>query len=96
MRTLASSAAAAVWLLPGLVGGVAIDAWIVEGLEAPQVVMYDDATGNIYYSLCNSSGTPVWPGDNSTAFDLRFAPMNGTGVAGFGYTQEENGVVVSS
>ena len=90
---------ASVWLLSSglalLVNGLSIDAWLVDALQAPQVVMYDDASGSILYSLCNSSGTPVFPGDSSAAFDLKFPPLNGTGVAGFGYWEKDNGVVVS-
>lgn len=94
-----AAALASVWLLSSglalLANGLSIDAWLVDALQAPQVVMYDDASGSILYSLCNSSGTPVFPGDSSAAFDLKFPPLNGTGVAGFGYWEKDNGVVVS-
>lgn len=83
-------------LVPGLVNGIAISAWLVDALESPQVVMHDDVTGKIFYSLCNSSGTPVFPGDASAAFDLKYPPLNGTGVSGFGYTETTNGITVSA
>ncbi|RYP11692.1 hypothetical protein DL767_011013 [Monosporascus sp. MG133] len=39
--------------------------------------------------LSPSSGTPVFPGDESAIFELRFAPLNGTSVDGFGYTSND-------
>ena len=89
-------ALASVWLMSGLATGIAIDAWLVPDFGAPQLVMHDDATGNIFYSLCNSTGTPVFPADDSTAFDLKYAPLNGTGLAGFGYMEGDHAVVSSS
>ncbi|KAK7753069.1 hypothetical protein SLS62_005019 [Diatrype stigma] len=80
------------WLLPALVHGDAINAWIVDALEFPHVVMHDDAAGKIFYSLCNSSSAPIFPADESAAFDLKFPPLNGTGVAGFGYTDTTHGI----
>lgn len=84
------------WLVPGSVYGIAINAWLVDALEFPQVVMHDDVTGRIFYSLCNSSDAPIFPGDESAAFDLKYPPLNGTGVAGFGYTDTTNGITVSA
>ncbi|RYP93256.1 hypothetical protein DL770_000631 [Monosporascus sp. CRB-9-2] len=100
-------AQALLWLSPRSVDAASVDAWLVPELAAPQVVVYDDDSGNVYYSLCNSSGTPVFPGDESATFELRFAPLNGTSVVGFGYTsndrvvaqmfyQEEGGAIVDA
>ncbi len=86
-------ALAPVWLLLGLANSISIHSWLVEALGAPQIVMYDDDTGNIFYSLCNSSGTPVFPADSSAAFNLKYPPLNGTGLAGFGYSDGTNVVV---
>ena len=86
-------ALASAWLMSCLAGGVSIDAWLVPDFAAPQLVMHDDATGNIFYSLCNSTDAPVFPADNSAAFDLKFAPLNGTGLSGFGYMEGEKLVV---
>ena len=55
--------------------------------------MYDDATGNIFYSLCNSTDIPVFPADDSAAFDLKFAPLSGTGLGGMGYMEKDHLVV---
>ncbi|RYP45677.1 hypothetical protein DL768_008021 [Monosporascus sp. mg162] len=76
-------------LSPRSVDAASVDAWLVAELAAPQVVVYDDESGNVYYSLCNSSGTPVFPGDESATFELRFAPLNGTSIVGFGYTSND-------
>ncbi|RYP76310.1 hypothetical protein DL769_003650 [Monosporascus sp. CRB-8-3] len=98
-------AQASLWLSPRSVDAASVDAWLVPELATPQVVVYDDYSGNVYYSLCNSSGTPVFPGDESATFELRFTPLNGTSVVGFGYInddrvvaqmfyQEEGGAIV--
>ena len=83
------------WLLSGVASGVSIDAWLVPNLTAPQLVMHDDATGNIFYSLCNSTDAPVFPADDTAAFDLKYAPLKGTGLSGFGYMDGEK-IVVSN
>ncbi|RYP09330.1 hypothetical protein DL764_001377 [Monosporascus ibericus] len=59
------------WLLPRSVHAASVDAWLVPELAAPQVVVYDDNSSNFYYSLCNSSGTPVFLGDE---WDLTASP----------------------
>ncbi|KAK8091335.1 hypothetical protein PG994_000840 [Apiospora phragmitis] len=61
------------------------------GFKVPQVVMYDGASNSILYSLCNSQKTPVFPGDESTAFELQpqFPPYPGTHVSLVGYTDNE-------
>ncbi|KAK7737869.1 hypothetical protein SLS53_006246 [Cytospora paraplurivora] len=48
---------------------------------------YDDATGKVYYSLCNSIKTPVFAFNDTTTFDfdVRYPPLNGTSIAGVGY-----------
>lgn len=50
--------------------------------------MQDDATGKIFYSLCNSNGsTPIFPANESAAltFEDDFTPKNGTSLTGIGY-----------
>ena len=88
-------ALASVWLLSWLAIGVSVDAWLIPDFSVPQLVMHDDATGNIFYSLCNSTGAPIFPADNSAAFDLKYSPLNGTGLAGFGYMEGDVAVVSS-
>lgn len=63
------------------------------GLSAPQLVMYDSATGQIFYSLCNSDGIPTFPVNDTAAFHLDIPPVNGTSVAGTGYEEEGHYVV---
>jgi hypothetical protein len=52
--------------------------------------MYDDTSQQIYYSLCNSNNTPIFPADSTATFELDFPPMKGTQIAGTGY--QLNGV----
>ncbi|KAI1376602.1 hypothetical protein F4677DRAFT_419037 [Hypoxylon crocopeplum] len=81
---------ASTWLF-GLVSSGSIAAWTT-GLGAPQIIMQDDATGKIFYSLCNSNGsTPIFPANESAAFTFdsdNLAPKNGTSLAGIGYYNE--------
>ncbi|KAI1874053.1 uncharacterized protein JN550_002632 [Neoarthrinium moseri] len=53
--------------------------------------MYDNETNKIYYSLCNSVGTPIFPFDDSAALSLPFPPLKGTKITGTGY-KNDNGV----
>ncbi|XXG99920.1 hypothetical protein Hte_006261 [Hypoxylon texense] len=59
--------------------------------------MQDDATGKIFYSLCNSNGTtPIFPANESASFtfDSSLTPKNGTSLTGVGYAQ--NGVNIAA
>lgn len=58
-----------------------IAAWTSEYLNAPQVIMHNDKTTTIVYSLCNSNGKPSFMDD--ATFDLPWPPLNGTSVSGF-------------
>ncbi|KAI4863660.1 hypothetical protein F4820DRAFT_449820 [Hypoxylon rubiginosum] len=74
------------WLFEPAVAG-SIATWST-GLGAPQIIMQDDATGRIFYSLCNSNGTtPVFPANVSASFsfDSNLTPKNGTSLTGVGY-----------
>ncbi|KAM0809059.1 hypothetical protein AB5N19_09402 [Seiridium cardinale] len=98
-----------VWILLGAVRAGSISTWWYPEALAPQVIMYDQTSGKILYSLCNSNSTPIFPANETAAFDLdpNFPPMNGTSVAGTGYMlqnsyiavvhyQEEKGGIVHS
>jgi hypothetical protein len=75
---------------------MSMDAWFIPDITTPQLIVYDEQTNNIFYSLCNSDEIPSYLGAQPAAFDLRFRPMNGTSVAGFGYWQASiPGIVVS-
>lgn len=50
-----------------------------------QVVMQNETTGGLMYSLCNSNSTPVFPDDPPQYFSLAFQPRNGTALAGTGW-----------
>ncbi|ETS81629.1 hypothetical protein PFICI_06631 [Pestalotiopsis fici W106-1] len=58
--------------------------------------MYDKASGDIMYSLCNSDSNPIFPANESAAFalDSRYPPVNGTSVAGLGY-QTSGGIDIA-
>ncbi|KAI1075630.1 hypothetical protein F5B20DRAFT_375073 [Whalleya microplaca] len=66
------------------------------GPEAPQIIMQDDATGKIFYSLCNSEQEPIFPANESIAFEIDNSqlPKPGTQLGGSGY--QENGVNVAA
>ncbi|KAI0834637.1 hypothetical protein F5Y06DRAFT_300491 [Hypoxylon sp. FL0890] len=68
-----------------------IAAWLTE-LGPPQIIMQDDATGKIFYSLCNSNGsTPIFPASTSASFEFDpiYAPRNGTSLAGTGWVEDD-------
>ncbi|KAI1266552.1 hypothetical protein F5Y18DRAFT_360699 [Xylariaceae sp. FL1019] len=87
-----------VWNQEVFVDAGEMAAWQVVGstADAPQIVMQDDSTGNILYSLCNSGDMPVFPADDTASFNLtdsNYIPKRGTSLAGAGY--EQNGSVAS-
>ncbi|KAI6086972.1 hypothetical protein F4821DRAFT_120836 [Hypoxylon rubiginosum] len=76
-----------VWLFDPIAAG-SLAAWST-GLGAPQLIMQDDATGKIFYSLCNSNGTsPIFPANETASFNLDLPPKNGTSLAGIGYAND--------
>ncbi len=58
--------------------------WVTQS-GAPQVAMQDDATGQIFYSLCNSNDTTIFPTDGSAAFNPTIAPKQNTSLTAAGY-----------
>ncbi|KAI1767703.1 hypothetical protein GGR53DRAFT_463183 [Hypoxylon sp. FL1150] len=75
------------WLSDQVAGG-SIAAWTT-GVGAPQVIMQDDATGKIFYSLCNSNGTsPIFPGNDTASFSLDLHPKAKTSLTGIGYAND--------
>lgn len=64
----------------------AIASWWTDPLGATLIVQ-DDETALIRYSLCNSNGTPVLPKDKSLTLPLlKYPPKNGTGLTGVGWS----------
>ncbi|KAI1327796.1 hypothetical protein F5Y16DRAFT_370925 [Xylariaceae sp. FL0255] len=77
---------AAAWM-PGSDAGQ-ISAWYpASGSTVPQIVMWNETLGKLQYSLCNSTGRPIFTGKDSATFEFQseLAPMNGTSVGGFSY-----------
>ncbi|KAH7037105.1 uncharacterized protein B0I36DRAFT_358852 [Microdochium trichocladiopsis] len=57
----------------------------------PTLMMQDDASAGIRYSLCNSHNTPIFPNDTSITMPLlKFPPKNGTALAGGGWWDQKN------
>ncbi|RYP61124.1 hypothetical protein DL769_007859 [Monosporascus sp. CRB-8-3] len=79
-----------IWLVLYGVRGSFVATWYDELFGAPQIIIHDRSEGRIFYSLCNSNGLPVFPANNSAAFNLRWTPWRSSTVAGVGY--QENGV----
>lgn len=80
---LAFAILTALLLLPSVkVAADAIAAWYGGGLQAPQVAMWDEAQGKMFYSLCNSNGTPIFPYNDDYALQLDQKPIRNTNVAG--------------
>ncbi|KAH7179018.1 uncharacterized protein B0J16DRAFT_374140 [Fusarium flagelliforme] len=50
-----------------------------------QVGIQDPATGQIYYSNCNSEDTPIFPLDKPNVLETDNTPRNGTALAGVGW-----------
>ncbi|ORY67276.1 uncharacterized protein BCR38DRAFT_153959 [Pseudomassariella vexata] len=73
-----------IWLLAGRVSSGALAAWWTE--IGPSVMMQDDKTGDIRYSLCNSQDTPIFPENKSITVPLfQYAPKNGSDLTGAGW-----------
>lgn len=56
---------------------------------SPQLFKYNDTTGKIYGSLCNSVTTPVFAQNDSTALNLTIAPSTGSNIASLGYLSDD-------
>lgn len=81
------------WSLSKPVSGSSLTSWWLNYAPdlAPAVAKYDNTTGKIYYSLCNSIITPVFAFNDSTTLGLddRYPPLSGTSIAGLGYAYSE-------
>ncbi|KAI1438232.1 hypothetical protein GGR50DRAFT_691405 [Xylaria sp. CBS 124048] len=89
-------AAVSAWLsLLGLINAGTIASWTM-GRDVPQIMAQDDDTGMIFYSLCNSNGTAVFPGNESRSltFDHGLTPKKASGLAGVGYVDGQ-GVITA-
>ena len=59
----------------------------------PQLMLQNTTTGQIRYSYCNSSGSPVYSYDDATTyFELTYPPKNGTSLSGVGWWTPNNTV----
>lgn len=85
--SLISLAAAILLFGTGPAHGSTIASWWVDTDEeySPQVFKYNETTGKIYSSLCNSVTKPVFAQNDSTAIDLTITPRTGTNIASLGY-----------
>lgn len=64
-------------------------AWSPNGKGA-QLIVQDDRTGKIFYSLCNENDhdPPIFPNDESASFaiDTNLVPKNGSAISGVGWS----------
>jgi hypothetical protein len=75
---------AAISLLAQQVVGGSIAAWWTD--LGPSLLLQDDESALLRYSLCNSNGTPILPGDKTITAPLsKYPPKNGTALAGTGW-----------
>ena len=79
---LAFAIFAASLLLLSLATAGAVAAWYGGDLHAPQIAMWDEAQGKMFYSLCTSNGTPIFPYNDDYALQLNQKPIRNTSVAG--------------
>ncbi|KAI1487278.1 hypothetical protein F5X96DRAFT_160583 [Biscogniauxia mediterranea] len=88
VRALIHASIWALWL--GSVAAGSIASWDTGG-DSPQVIMQDDATGSIRYSLCNSGEVAVFPGTDSEAFvfDDGLSPKSNTSLTGVGWVADD-------
>ncbi|KAI0142062.1 hypothetical protein BJ166DRAFT_92889 [Pestalotiopsis sp. NC0098] len=62
----------------------AMAAWYTD--IGPALLVQDDATSHVRYSLCTSEGTPILPEDETIIAPLyKYRPRNGTSLAGVGW-----------
>lgn len=84
---LACAASFLLLIAPDDVNGNAISSWWVKTDEdyAPQIFKYNETTGKIYASLCNSQDAPIFAQNDSTALQTTVSPISNTSIASFGY-----------
>ncbi|KAI0143710.1 hypothetical protein GGR57DRAFT_342454 [Xylariaceae sp. FL1272] len=85
-----------VWNRGLLVAAGSLAAWRIakSSVNATQVIMQDDTTGQILYSLCTSDATPVFTGNESESFSFNntaLVPKRGTSLTGHGYIDDNDG-----
>ncbi|KAI0125282.1 hypothetical protein BJ170DRAFT_584301 [Xylariales sp. AK1849] len=97
---------ATTWLLARLASCGSMAAWYTD--VGPSLLVQDDESGAIRYSLCNSNGTPILPQDKTITAPLySYTPKNGTSLAGTGwfdsqttyasiFYQDENDEIINS
>lgn len=71
--------------------GSTIASWWVDtdAGYSPQLFHYNETTGKIYGSLCNSLTTPVFAQNDSTALQTTISPLAGTNIASLGYLSDD-------
>ncbi|RYP59060.1 hypothetical protein DL770_010289 [Monosporascus sp. CRB-9-2] len=73
------------WLLVGTASCASMAAWWVNDV-GPALMMQDDESGGIRYSLCNSNSTPIFPNDTTLIAPLNaHLPKMNTSLAGAGW-----------
>ncbi|KAI1496618.1 hypothetical protein F5X99DRAFT_413915 [Biscogniauxia marginata] len=75
------------WLLVTPVACGSIAAWW--NGRGPNIILQDDATGGIRYSLCNGNYTPIVPDDNITAPLTSHPPKKNTSLAATGWVDDK-------
>ncbi|KAI1080111.1 hypothetical protein F5B20DRAFT_540807 [Whalleya microplaca] len=77
-----------IWLLAGPVSCGSIAAWW--NTRGPSLIMQDDDTGGIRYSLCNGNYTPVFPNDTTIIAPLTsHPPKKNTSLSATGWMDGE-------
>ncbi|KXJ96810.1 hypothetical protein Micbo1qcDRAFT_199576 [Microdochium bolleyi] len=93
------------FLLSRLASADSIATWYSKRFRTPQVILWDAEKRKIFYSLCNSTGPPIFPHDDQYALELYHKPLWNTTLAGstglnhsstLVYYQEENGGIVQA
>lgn len=85
VRSIVPAAAASIWLLlAGQASGGAIASWWTD--LGPSMLVQDDESAGLRYSLCNSNVNPILPEDKTITVPLyQYPPKNGTTLAGVGW-----------
>ncbi|KAI0173604.1 hypothetical protein GGR52DRAFT_394920 [Hypoxylon sp. FL1284] len=77
-----------IWILAGQVSCGSIAGWW--NTKAPSILMQDDDTGGIRYSLCNGNHTPIFPDDKTLTIPFnQYTAKNKTSLAATGWTDSE-------
>lgn len=73
-----------VCLLATQVSAGSMGAWFTD--LGPALLVQDDESGDIRYSLCTSQDTPILPQDKTITAPLyKYPPKNGTAITGTGW-----------